>query len=107
MIAAEELNNELSRWERAKLAASTIVLIGLSTLTSEMIVGVKTSSEQVQAAMQLAMIGTGVISSFSIVAAMELSRRGDKTIRNARRLGIETRERFFRRRLITPHQQTA
>ncbi len=102
---AEQLNNDLSRWEKAKLAASSIVLIGLTALTSEMIAGVKTSSEQVQAAMQLSMIVAGVISSFSIVAAIEFSRRGDKTIRNAQRLGIKSQDRFFRRRLITPDQR--
>ncbi len=101
----EELNNELSKWERAKLAAASLVLVELAALISEMIAGVKTSSEQVQFATQLAMIGTGAISVFSIAAAIEFSRKGDRTISNARRLGVESRDRFFRRRLITPDQQ--
>lgn len=101
----EVLNNELNKWERAKLAAALITLIGLSSLTSEIAAGVNTSSEQIQNAMEWAMIGTGAISAFGIAAAIEFSRKGDKTIRNALGLGIETRDRFFRRRLITPDQQ--
>ena len=103
----EELNAELGKWEKAKLAAATVTLIALSVLTAEMVTGIKTSSDQVQSAMQWAMIGSGLVTGFSIASVIEFSRYGDRTIRSAQRLGAKMQKRFFVRRLITPDQQAA
>lgn len=104
---AEALNNELGKWERAKLAAASIALIGLAALTSELVIGLKTHSEQVLAAMGWAMMGTGALIVFCEVLTINFSRKGDRTIKLAHRLGIETTDRFFRRRLITQEQQAS